>query len=75
MSEERRNNVGRTSEENYISDFQLNPLQNKIIEMLLLDPQMTAVKLAEKIGIASRSIERNIKICLNEKLNETFLVC
>lgn len=68
MSEERRKNVGKMSEENNIYDPRLNPLQNKIIEMLLLDPHMTAIKLAEEIGISSRGIERNIKILKEQNI-------
>ena len=39
----------------------LNDTQQKIIKLLLEDHQLSAVKLAEKIGVASRNIEINIK--------------
>ena len=39
----------------------LNDTQQKIIKLLLEDHQLSAVKLAEKIGVASRNIENNIK--------------
>ncbi len=39
----------------------LNDTQQKIIKLLLEDHQLSAVKLAEKIRVASRNIENNIK--------------
>ena len=39
----------------------LNDTQQKIIKLLSEDHQLSAVKLAEKIGIVSRNIENNIK--------------
>ena len=39
----------------------LNDTQKKIIKLLSEDHQLSAVKLAEKIGVASRNIENNIK--------------
>jgi len=39
----------------------LNDTQQKIIKLLSEDHQLSAVKLAEKIGVASRNIENNIK--------------
>ena len=39
----------------------LNDTQQKIIKLLSEDHQLSAVKLAEKIGVASRNIESNIK--------------
>ena len=38
-----------------------NDTQQKILELLSKDPQLSAAKLAEQIGIASRNIESNIK--------------
>ena len=35
--------------------------QQKIIRLISEDHQLSAVKLAEKIGVASRNIENNIK--------------
>lgn len=39
----------------------LDDTQQKIIKLLSEDHQLSAVKLAEKIGVASRNIESNIK--------------
>ena len=50
-SEKRRNNVG--------SD--LSNTQKKILELLSQDAQLSAKKIAAKIGISSRNIESNIK--------------
>ena len=36
-------------------------LTKKIIKLLLEDNQLSAIKLADRIGIASRNIESNIK--------------
>jgi len=50
---------GETSEVAWRTD--LNDTQQKIIKLLSEDHQLSAVKLAEKIGVASRNIENNIK--------------
>ena len=39
----------------------LNDTQQKIIKLLSEDYQLSAVKLAEKIGVVRRNIENNIK--------------
>ena len=49
----------KTSEEERRTDF--NDTQQKIIQLLSEDYQVSVVKLAEKIGVASRNIENNIK--------------
>ena len=54
-----RRSIGGTSEVEWRMD--LNDTQQKIIKLLLEDHQLSAVKLAEKIGVASRNIENNIK--------------
>ena len=48
----------KTSEVEWRTD--LNDTQQKIIKLLSEDHQLSAVKLAEKIGVVSRNIE-NIK--------------
>lgn len=58
-SEKHRRNIGEASEKQWNTD--LNDTQQKIIKLLLEDNQLSAVKLAEKIGVASRNIENNIK--------------
>ena len=40
---------------------ELNRTQQEIVKLLLENNQLSAAKLAEKIGIASRNIESNIK--------------
>ena len=54
-----KENIGETSEVEWRTD--LNDTQQKIIKLLSEDHQLSAVKLAEKIGVASRNIENNIK--------------
>ncbi len=56
---EYRRNIGETSEERRICE--LNDTQKKILELLSEDNKQSAAMLAEKIGIASRNIEKNIK--------------
>ena len=58
-SEKHRRNIGETSEVVWRTD--LNDTQQKIIKLLSEDHQLSAVKLAEKIGVVSRNIENNIK--------------
>jgi biotin operon repressor len=54
-----KENIGETSEVVWRTD--LNDTQQKIIKLLSEDHQLSAVKLAKKIGVASRNIENNIK--------------
>ena len=49
----------KTSEGEWRTD--LNDTQQKIIKLLSEDHQLSAVKLAEKIGVVRRNIENNIK--------------
>ena len=58
-SEKHRRSIGETSEVAWRTD--LNDTQQKIIKLLSEDHQLSAVKLAEKIGVVSRNIENNIK--------------
>lgn len=69
MMEENRN-IGETLEKHRRSigeipgieqQVELNDTQQKIIKLLLEDNQLSAIKLADRIGIASRNIESNIK--------------
>ena len=62
-SEKHRRSVGETPEEHRrnIKETELNDTQRRIMEMLSKDNQLSAAKLAEKIGIARRNIEVNIK--------------
>lgn len=55
ISEKHRRNIGE------VSGIELNDTQKKIIKLLLEDNQLSAIKLADRIGIASRNIESNIK--------------
>ena len=59
-SEKHRRNIGEASEIQRKAD--LNDTQQKIVKLLSENPQLSAVKLAEKIGVASRNIENNIKM-------------
>lgn len=58
MMEENRD-IGEVS--GIEQQIELNDTQKKIIKLLLEDNQLSAIKLADRIGIASRNIERNIK--------------
>lgn len=58
--EKHRRNIGEASEKQRKAD--LNDTQQKIVKLLSENPQLSAVKLAEKIGVASRNIENNIKM-------------
>ena len=49
----------KTSEVEWRTD--LNDTKQKIIKLLSEDHQLSAVKLAEKIGVVRRNIENNIK--------------
>lgn len=44
----------------------VNQTQQKIIEMILLNPKMTQAAMAEELGVTSRAVKKNIKE-LNEK--------
>ena len=59
-SEKHRRSIGEASEKQRKAD--LNDTQQKIVKLLSENPQLSAVKLAEKIGAASRNIENNIKM-------------
>ena len=58
-SEKHRRNIGETSEKQETVDF--NSTQLEILKLLMENNRLSAVKLAEKIGVASRNIENNIK--------------
>ena len=58
--EKHRRSIGEASEKQRKAD--LNDTQQKIVKLLSENPQLSAVKLAEKIGVASRNIENNIKM-------------
>ena len=69
-SEKHRRNIGEASEEHRRNigevlkkeqGINLNDTQKKIVKLLSEDNRLSAAKLAEKIGIASRNIESNIK--------------
>ena len=55
-SEKHRRNIGEASEKKTLGDT-----QQKIILLLKEDNKLSASKLAERIGVASRNIEANIK--------------
>ena len=58
-SEKYRRNIGEASEK--YENTELNDTQRKILKLLWKNNQLSAAKLAEKIGVASRNIEINIK--------------
>jgi len=61
-SEKHRRNVGEASEK-HRREFvtEINDTQGKILELLSKDARLSAVKLAEQIGVAGRTVEANIK--------------
>ena len=58
-SEKHRRSIGEVSEKQETVDF--NSTQLEILKLLMENNRLSAVKLAEKIGVASRNIENNIK--------------
>ncbi len=58
-SENHRRSIGEVSEKQETVDF--NSTQLEILKLLMENNRLSAVKLAEKIGVASRNIENNIK--------------
>lgn len=58
-SEKVRRKFGENSEK--VRDYELNDTQKKIVKLLRADKYLSAVKIAEQLGLESRSIEKNIK--------------
>ncbi len=58
------NDIHQSSLKSSLKD--VNQTQQKIIEMILLNPKMTQTAMAEKLGITSRAVKKSIKE-LNEK--------
>ena len=58
-SEKVRRKDGENSEKNQI--YELTDTQKKMMELLRIDKQLSAKKIAEQLGLGSRSIEKNIK--------------
>ena len=58
-SEKHRRNIGEELEK--YGTIELNSTQREIVKLLSKNNQLSAAKLAEKIGVASRNIESNIK--------------
>ena len=58
-SEKHRRSIREASEKQETVDF--NSTQLEILKLLMENNRLSAVKLAEKIGVASRNIENNIK--------------
>ena len=54
-----RRKFGEDSEKNEI--YELTDTQKKMVELLRSDKQLSAKKIAEQLGLGSRSIEKNIK--------------
>lgn len=48
----------------------LNKTEKKAIELLIENPSITSVKLAEKIGVTKRTIERTFKSLQEKKMIE-----
>ncbi len=58
-SEKSRRKFGEEPEK--VRDYELTDTQKKIMNLLLSDKQLSAVKIAEQLDLGSRSIEKNIK--------------
>lgn len=58
-TEKHRRSIGESSEKYGVVG--LNSTQREIVKLFLENNQLSAAKLAEKIGVASRNIESNIK--------------
>ncbi|MBQ8132148.1 MAG: Fic family protein [Bacilli bacterium] len=52
------------------SNFALNDIQNKIIELITNDKSITQNKIAEIIGVSVRTIKRNFKILIDNNIIE-----
>ncbi len=48
----------------------LNKTEKKVIELLIENPSLTSVELAEKVGVARRTIERTFKSLQEKKMIE-----
>lgn len=61
-SEKHRRNIGEISEKQQ-REFaaEINDTQRRILELLSRDARLSAVKLAEQIGVAGRTVETNMK--------------
>ena len=44
-----------------VRSYELNDTQKKIINLLLEDAHLSAIKIAKQLGLGSRSVEKNIK--------------
>lgn len=60
-SEKHRKNIGEASQKQVNLVTGLNDTQRQILELLSEDARLSAVKLAEQIGVAGRNVESNIK--------------
>lgn len=61
-SEKHQGSIGETSGKHRRNrEGDANETQVKILELLTMDPRLSATKLADRIGIASRNVESNIK--------------
>lgn len=58
-SEKRRRKFGISSEQS--RGEKLNDTQKKIINLLSDNMRLSATKMAEQLGVSSRSVEKNIK--------------
>ena len=58
-TEKRRRKFGEGTEKN--RHIELNDTQKRILNFLSDDPNLSAVRLAEQLGISSRNVEKNIK--------------
>ncbi|WP_311370606.1 MarR family transcriptional regulator [Anaerococcus hydrogenalis] len=48
----------------------MNKTENKVIELLIENPSLTSIELAEKIGVTKRTIERSFKSLQEKKMIE-----
>lgn len=48
----------------------LNKTEKKVIELLIENPSLTSIELAEKIGVTKRTIERSFKSLQEKKMIE-----
>ena len=56
----RNNNKAAKNEQGFGLNFGLNETQQKIIELMVVNPEVTTKQIAEAIGITKRQIETNI---------------
>lgn len=62
--------IDQIDNKNVVLNVGLNKTEKKVIELLIENPSLTSIELAEKIGVTKRTIERSIKSLQEKKMIE-----